>query len=112
MDEAERCQRVVYLAGGRLVVQGTASAVVEEAGLVVLQATGLGIEAARRRLKDAPGVETATVFGDALRLVGRDGAALRAATAALPEAGLDWQEVPPRLDDVFIHMLNVEEAGS
>ena len=25
MDEAERCQRVVYLAGGRLVVQGTAT---------------------------------------------------------------------------------------
>ncbi len=28
MDEAERCQRVVYLAGGRLVVQGTAAEVV------------------------------------------------------------------------------------
>src|SRR5581483_2055236 len=46
MDEAERCQRVVYLADGRLVVQGTAEDVVRAAGLIVLQATGAGIESA------------------------------------------------------------------
>ena len=45
MDEAERCKRVVYLAGGKLVVQGTAEEVVRDAGLTVLQATGAGIEA-------------------------------------------------------------------
>ena len=40
MDEAERCQRVVYLAGGRLVVQGTADEVVRAANLVTFEATG------------------------------------------------------------------------
>ena len=109
MDEAERCQRVVYLSGGRLVVQGTAQEVVQRAGLIVFQATGPRIEAAVRALRRLPGVETATVFGDALRVAGKDRAALRAALDSLPENGLAWQEVPPRLDDVFIHMLNEQE---
>ena len=51
MDEAERCQRVVYLAGGRLVVQGTADEVVRAAKLVTFEATGDGIEQAARRLR-------------------------------------------------------------
>ena len=111
MDEAERCQRVVYLAGGRLVVQGTAAEVVRNAGLVVFQATGAGIEQAVRRLRHTPGVETAAVFGDALRIAGKDRAALQAAIDALPQDALAWLEVPPRLDDVFIHMLNEQEAA-
>jgi ABC-type multidrug transport system ATPase subunit len=110
MDEAERCKRVVYLAGGKLVVQGTAEEVVREAHLTVFQATGPGIEAMVRRLRHTPGVDTAAVFGDALRIAGKDHAALRAAIDALPPPALTWQEVPPRLDDVFIHLLTEQEA--
>src|SRR3974390_275731 len=33
MDEAERCTRVIYLANGRLIIQGTAVDVVRDAGL-------------------------------------------------------------------------------
>ncbi len=109
MDEAERCKRVVYLAGGKLVVQGTAAEVVHDAHLTVFQATGQGIEALVRQLRRMPGVETAAVFGDALRIAGKDHAALRAAIDALPAPALPWQEVPPRLDDVFIHLLTEQE---
>jgi ABC-type multidrug transport system ATPase subunit len=112
MDEAERCQRVVYLAGGRLVVQGTADAVVQNARLAVFEATGTGIEQAVRRLRNQPGVETAAVFGHALRISGTDRAALRSAVDSLHDRGLRWQEVEPRLDDVFIHMLNRQEPAA
>ena len=110
MDEAERCGRVVYLAGGRLVVQGTAAEVVAHARLVTFEATGQGVERAVRALRAAPGVETATVFGQALRVAGLDRAALSAAIAGLDAPGLVWREVEPRLDDVFIHMLNAREG--
>ena len=106
MDEAERCQRVVYLADGRLVVQGSAHEVVRDAHLTVFEAIGPGIETAVRALRRKPGVETAAVFGDALRVAGTDAAALRAAL----DPALDWHEVPPRLDDVFIHMLREQET--
>src|SRR5690348_12297951 len=110
MDEAERCQRVVYLSGGRLVVQGTADEVVSAAKLVTFEATGDDIEQAVRRLRRLPGVETAAVFGRTLRIAGMDRAALRTAIDSLGDEALHWQEVEPRLDDVFIHMLRDTEA--
>ena len=109
MDEAERCSRIVYLAQGRIVVQGGANAVVGGSGLVTFEAIGAEIDAAARRLRGAPGVEAAAVFGHALHVAGLDRAALQAAMQAAGD-GLEWREVEPRLEDVFIHMLSVEEA--
>ena len=111
MDEAERCARVIYLANGHLVVQGTAEEVVAEAHIVVIEAVGSAVEAAAPKLRRQPGVETATVFGRALRVTGTDAAALQGAIAAARLEGFEWREVPPRLDDVFIHMLNNPPEG-
>jgi ABC-2 type transport system ATP-binding protein len=110
MDEAERCRRVVYLAGGRLVVQGTAEEVVRAAHLVTFEATGPDIDRAVRELRSVPGVETAAVFGGALRIAGTERGALQRAIDNLPERRLTWREVEPRLDDVFIHMLQQQEG--
>ena len=83
MDEAERCSRIVYLAQGRIVVQGGASAVVGGSGLVTFEATGEGDRRAPRvALRGAPGVEAAAVFGRALHVAGMDRAALQAAVRA------------------------------
>ncbi len=110
MDEAERCARVVYLAGGKLVVQGSAAEVVRGAHLVTFEATGPGIERAVRALRGLPGVETAAVFGSALRMAGMDRAALQAAIQPLGDRGVAGLVVAPRRDDVFIHMLNQQES--
>ncbi|HEU4825960.1 MAG TPA: ABC transporter ATP-binding protein, partial [Dongiaceae bacterium] len=40
MDEAERCHRIVYLAQGHLIVEGTAEEVVRGSGLVTWNAAG------------------------------------------------------------------------
>jgi ABC-2 type transport system ATP-binding protein len=110
MDEAERCARVIYLANGYLVVQGTAEEVVRQASITVMEAVG-EVEAAAMKLRQQEAVETATVFGRALRVTGTDAASLGAAIEAAGLRGLDWHEVPPRLDDVFIHMLNTPPEG-
>jgi ABC-type multidrug transport system ATPase subunit len=106
MDEAERCSRIVYLARGRIVVQGRASEVVESSGLVVFEGRGEGVDAAARRLRNAPGVEAAAVFGRDLHVAGSDREALQKSLAQ-EGGGLEWREAAPRLDDVFIHMLSV-----
>src|ERR1019366_2623752 len=59
MDEAERCKSVVYLATGRIVVQGTAEDVTHHSGLITFEATGDDLDAAARQLRHAPGVEAA-----------------------------------------------------
>jgi ABC-type multidrug transport system ATPase subunit len=109
MDEAERCHRVVYLSGGRLVVQGRAEDVVREAKLVVFEATGAGMDLLARRLRGEPGAESVTVFGGSVRAVGTDQPALeRAIATAGGGASITWRQVPARLDDVFIHLLRAQ----
>ncbi|MGP0095263.1 MAG: ABC transporter ATP-binding protein [Xanthobacteraceae bacterium] len=109
MDEAERCQRVVYLANGRIVVQGDAFEVARRSGLIAYEATGEGVDDAARRMRRMPGVEAAAVFGRALRVAGTDRGLLEAAIRSFAE--LSWREVEPRLEDVFIHQLAAEEAA-
>jgi len=106
MDEAERCNRIVYLANGRIVVQGGADEVSRHSGLITFEATGADVDAAARALRRMPGVEAAAVFGRALHVAGTDRAALERAIGS--SAGLSWREVEPRLEDVFIHMLSLK----
>jgi len=110
MDEAERCKRIVYLAGGRIVVQGTSEEVVSHAGLITFEATGGDIDAAARRMRRAPGVEAAAVFGRVLHIAGTDRALLATAIKDTGDGTLTWAEVEPRLEDVFIHMLREKEG--
>ena len=109
MDEAERCKRIVYLAQGRIVVQGGAASVVAHSGLVTFEGVGEGVDRAAVALRHTPGVEAAAVFGRALRVASLDRAALQRAIET-NGGGLAWTEVEPRLDDVFIHMLSVQEV--
>jgi ABC-type multidrug transport system ATPase subunit len=114
MDEAERCKRIVYLAGGRIVVQGTGEEVARASGLVTYEATGEDIDAAARRLRRLPGVEAAAVFGHVLHVAGTDRALLERAIRTHEEgaAALAWREVEPRLEDVFIHQLSARETAA
>jgi ABC-2 type transport system ATP-binding protein len=110
MDEAERCNRIVYLAEGRIVVQGTSDEVVRRASLVIFETTGEEIDEVARRIRRSEGVEAAAVFGHALRVAGSDRAALQRAIGAFPNLG--WHEAEPRLEDVFIHQLASREEAT
>ena len=107
MDEAARCGRIVYLSDGKLVVQGTPDEVAKGSGLVIFEATGADLDLAARKLRTMPGVEAAAVFGSTLHAAGMDRATLQQATSSLEgDAALVWKEVPPQLEDVFIHLLS------
>jgi ABC-type multidrug transport system ATPase subunit len=105
MDEAERCGRIVYLSDGKLVVQGTPDQVAKDSGLITFEATGPALDVAARTLRKMPGVESAAVFGAALHVAGMNRAALEQAVKSL-DGALVWHEVPPQLEDVFIHLLS------
>ena len=110
MDEAERCKRIVYLSNGRIVVQGAPEVVTRQAGLITFEGTGDAVDDAARQLRHTPGVEAAAVFGRSVHIAGTDRAALEQAIAG--QAGLHWQEVEPRLEDVFIHLLSKKQEAA
>lgn len=105
MDEAERCDRIVYILNGRLVAQGTVAEVIRQSGLVTFVADGRDVRRLVERLRDVPGVEHVAFFGARLHVSGRDRAALERALAPYRDHDdIAISEASPSLEDVFIHL--------
>jgi len=103
MDEAERCDRVVVLRGGRVFRRGTPEALTgAEAGLRVI--SGARARHLRRAVRTLPGVAQVFPVGARLHVwlqADADESAFRAALAAL-DAGLRVQAARPTLHDVTL----------
>lgn len=106
MDEAERCERIAYLAWGKLLLQGSVREVVDGSGLTTWEVSGPDLATLRGRLKEQPGVEMVAAFGTALHVTGTDPAALETAIAPYrDDERYTWAPARPSLEDVFIHTL-------
>jgi len=114
MDEAERCHELAYLAYGRLLVRGTAAAVIAHSGLstwiVATRDAGgeRALSAYARELRVKPGVETIVPFGTTLHVSGHDAAALERALDGLP-AAFEATRSEPSLEDVFIALMRTTQ---
>ena len=106
MDEAERCHDIAYIAYGSLIARGTTAELIQQSGLVTYRAEGEGADRLATEIAKKPGVEMAAPFGSALHVSGPDRAALEAAIAPYKREGLTWSEIPPTIEDVFIHLMN------
>lgn len=101
MEEAERCDRLAILSAGRVVAEGSPSALKQELGGDVVSFVSRRPEELRSALRERLGVEAAVVDG-AVR-VERAGAALLARAAQ--ELGPMFESATvgrPTLEDVFI----------
>lgn len=110
MDEAERCDNIVYLANGRILTEGSVKEIIDASSLITFRAEGAGIRRIASSLEDKPGVEHAAYFGAALHVTGTERAALEAALADSRRQGIVWEEVRPTLEDTFIALM--EKAGT
>lgn len=106
MDEAERCDKIAYLAHGNLMTQGTVQEIITESKLITFRAEGPNVRTLAAKLKGHAGVEHAAYFGAALHVSGIDRPALEAAIGEYARPEDRWQEVPPNLEDVFISLMS------
>ncbi len=107
MDEAERCHRLGYIAYGQLLALGTPTQLIERSGFATWHVRGEDVSELARQLRQQPGVERVTRFGNSLHLSSSDHSALAAAIAPWREqAGLRWDAASPQLEDVFIHLMS------
>jgi ABC-2 type transport system ATP-binding protein len=105
MDEAERCDRIVYILNGKLIAKGTVNEVIEQSGLTTFVLEGEHVRRFLQKIQGQPGVDYAGFFGAALRVSGRDRAALEKTIEPYrKEAGVTVSETRPNLEDVFIHL--------
>ncbi len=105
MDEAERCDRIVYISLGNIVARGTVAEVIEQSKLFTFVVEGHGARQLAEKLRGRPGVEFVSFFGAALHVSGRDRAAIERALAPYRgQDGLAIHEAVPSLEDVFIQL--------
>lgn len=109
MDEAERCDRIVYLANGRKAAEGTVADIISRSGLHTFRAEGDGVRQLAERLKGKPGLDHVAYFGAALHVSGSDPEVIQEALNKTRTSTIDWQEVRPSLEDAFIALM--VEAG-
>lgn len=106
MDEAERCDQIVYIAYGRLMTQGRVEDIIERSGLYTFVAEGPGVRELMEVLRGQPGADHVAYFGNALHLSGGDLNKLRNLVAGIGgRPGVEWRQERPNLEDVFIHLM-------
>jgi ABC-2 type transport system ATP-binding protein len=106
MDEAERCHRIAYLAGGKLLLEGSVDDVVARSGLTTWSISGPDLAGLQEKLRARPGIDMAAAFGTVLHVTGTDAATIRSSIAPFrDDRRYTWEQIEPSLEDVFIHTL-------
>ncbi len=106
MDEAERCHEIAYIAFGRLLLQGPVEQVRRAAGLTTWAASGPEAGRLAAQLTGLPGIEIVAPFGAQIHVSGTDADRLAMTLARYRDApGLEWRQIEPGLEDVFIHTM-------
>jgi ABC-2 type transport system ATP-binding protein len=106
MEEAEYCHRLVLMNRGRIIADGTPSALRQGMAEPIFAVDTDDAAHAVAALAAAPGVADAAMFGRAVHVVMRDAAGAEAAVrAAVHGAGLELRglrAIEPALEDVFV----------
>jgi ABC-2 type transport system ATP-binding protein len=102
MDEAERCHAIIFMAYGKIFVQGTTAEVVRKTGLSMWIVHGPDLMALMKRLEKNASNCSVAPFGDSLHVSCTDKASVDKALAGMRD-GYEWTEAEPSLEDVFIH---------
>lgn len=105
MDEAERCDEIVYLANGNLITQGTVKDIIDGSGLITFRAEGSGVRQLATRIRAEAGVEYVSYFGSALHVSGRQEALLQSAIDTVQGPDVHWERVRTSLEDTFIALM-------
>ena len=105
MDEAERCDRIVYLAHGKKVTEGRVHKIIERSGLITWRAEGENVRELSGDIEGQPGAEHVAYFGSALHVSGTDAETLNATISEFQRPGVIWEEVRPSLEDAFIALM-------
>jgi ABC-2 type transport system ATP-binding protein len=116
MDEAEYCNRLALMNGGKLIALGTPTELKLgsiKGSLLLLECDRLGD--AIERVRGLDGVRDVAVFGNALHLVVADAAAAPAIRAALEASAISvasLKVIRPSLEDAFVALTTRRDDGA
>ncbi|HBM16596.1 MAG TPA: multidrug ABC transporter ATP-binding protein [Lentisphaeria bacterium] len=106
MDEAERCQRLAYLAYGDMLTKGTIDDIISREGLYTWIVKGpnlLNLAIELRKLKE---VEQVLAFGNILHLSSRDKSEVERVIPTKIDKNHEFYPVSTSLEDIFINLMS------
>ncbi len=116
MDEAEHCDELALIYGGRLVASGSPSALKHShASRALLEVSCSDLMAAYDVLREDPAIAAVALFGNTLHVTTDDEPAARTAIAAhLAARGVTLQRlerIEPSLEDAFVAIIEANASG-
>jgi ABC-2 type transport system ATP-binding protein len=105
MDEAERCNRLAYIAYGNLLATGTVADVLKNAKLTTFEVTGGNLHELAEKIRGKSGIEQVVAFGSTLHVSGRDETKLRESVNPFMSGEFHWKQIQSGLEDVFISLM-------
>lgn len=105
LDEAERCTRVALMHRGKLIACDEPNRLRAQLGAFVYEGHSPQARAAEHAIEHFDGVLNVNTYGDVLRVIVNDPARIRAIQSEWQTRGIamqQFQEVSPRLEDVFV----------
>lgn len=106
MDEAERCNRLAYIAYGHMLAEGNQEHIIHVSKLISWQVRGPDVLSLAKKLKSLPGLSQIAAFGNVLRVSGTDAALIEHSIAPFKTAEYQWQKITPSLEDVFVALIS------
>lgn len=105
MDEAERCDKIVYIHSGHIIARGTVPEIIQGSGLITFTLQGAGARSLAEPLRQAEGVASAAFFGAELHVSGYEEIALKKALSPYHgQTDIIIRRKAPSLEDVFIEL--------
>ena len=113
MDEAERCDQIVFISYGDMVAQGPVAKIIDDSGLITFTIEGEGARQLAEDLRGRPGIAFVAFFGAMLHVSGYDRSLLERALAPYrSDPALTITETKPSLEDVFIQLQEQSATGA
>ena len=116
MDEAERCNRVGFMAAGKLMASGAPEQLKRQVGREILELRAEPRRAAMLAARELAELEDVRVFGDLLHLVTADAERAESATRRAMEARgirvVTLRKIPPSMEDAFMSLTNKLSTGA
>lgn len=110
MDEAERCHKIIYIAYGNIMAQGSVDFVIKNTALHTLKLEGKNLNELQQQLSNIPDIITMALFGEKLHICGTDGNYLqKQLEPILKKYKISCRETETSLEDAFIYYL--KQAG-
>jgi drug efflux transport system ATP-binding protein len=113
MDEAEHCDTLAFIFGGRIIASGTPAEIKRGMSGALLEVRASPIEQALEALRGAPGVRDVALFGRAIHATVDDADQADALGTSLARAGIAVEgirQVRPSLEDAFVSLVERDVA--